>query len=116
MIKIGLNLVLVAVTMMSKIVLLGSIDNLFISVNKTIPLSTATPNKAIKPTPAEILNGMPLNHNANTPPIAENGIAEKISKQCLILLKAKNNITKINNKATGTAICKRFTACSRFSN
>ena len=115
-IKMGLNLVLVAVAMMSKIVLLGSIANLFISVNNTIPFNTATPNKAIKPTPADILKGISLIHNANTPPIAEKGMAEKINKQCLIFLNAKNSITKINNKATGTAICKRLTACSKFSN
>ena len=83
---------------------------------KTIPFKTATPKSAMNPTPAEILNGMPLIHKAKTPPIAENGIAEKISKQCLILLNAKNNITKINNKATGTAICNLLTACSKFSN
>ena len=96
--------------------LFDSIANLFISVNNTIPFNTATPNNAINPTPAEILNGMPLNHNATIPPMAEKGIAEKINKQCLILLNAKNSITKINNKATGTAICNRLTACSKFSN
>ena len=105
-----------AVAIISEIVLLGSIANLFISVNNTIPFNTATPNNAINPTPAEILNGIPLNHNASTPPMAEKGIAEKINKQCFKLLKAKNNITKINNKAPGTAIFKRLIACSKFSN
>ena len=115
-IKIGLNLVFVAVVMMSTIVLFGSIANLFISVNNTMPFNTATPNNAINPTPADILNGIPLNHSASTPPMAEKGIAEKINKQCFKLLKAKNNITKINSSATGTAICNRLTACSKFSN
>jgi hypothetical protein len=46
-----------------------------------MPFKTATPNKAINPTPAEILNGIPLNHSASTPPMAEKGIAEKINKQ-----------------------------------
>ena len=55
----------------------------------TIPLSTAIPNKAIKPMPAEILNGMPRNHNANTPPIADNGIAVNIKPACLKLLNEK---------------------------
>ena len=54
-----------------------------------MPFKTATPNNAIKPTPAEILKGIPLNQRANTPPIAENGMAENINKQCLILLKCK---------------------------
>ena len=41
----------------------------------TIPFNTATPNRAIKPTPADILNGIPLSNSANTPPIAAMGIA-----------------------------------------
>ena len=93
-----------------------SFANLFISVNNTIPFNTATPNKAIKPTPAEILKGMSLNQSANTPPMAENGMAENINKQCFKLLKAKNSITKINNNAIGTAICNLLIACSKFSN
>ena len=43
---------------------------------KTIPLSTAIPKSAIKPTPADILNGKPRIHKSNTPPTAANGIAE----------------------------------------
>ena len=46
--------------------------NLFIS---TSPFKTATPNRTMKPTPAEMLNGIPLNQRAKTPPIAANGIA-----------------------------------------
>ena len=30
----------------------------------------------MNPTPAEILNGIPLNHKAQTPPIAAKGMAE----------------------------------------
>ena len=81
-----------------------------------MPFKTATPNKAINPTPADILKGIFLIQSAKTPPIAENGMAENISKQCLRLLNAKNNITNISNNASGTAICSRLTACSKFSN
>ena len=35
----------------------------------TSPLSTATPDSAIKPTAAEIENGMPRSHSARTPPV-----------------------------------------------
>ena len=50
-------------------------NSLKCSIN-TIPFSTAIPNNAIKPTPAEILKGKSLIHNKNTPPTAESGIAE----------------------------------------
>ena len=76
----------------------------------TIPLSTAIPKSAIKPTPAEILNGIPRNHNKKIPPTAESGIAVKINKASLTDLKAKYNIIKIKSNATGTAIFKRAVA------
>ena len=41
-----------------------------------MPLSTATPNNAIKPIPALILKGNPLNARNRIPPIADKGIAE----------------------------------------
>ena len=41
----------------------------------TNPLRTATPNNTMKPTPAEILNGISRNHNATTPPMVAIGIA-----------------------------------------
>jgi hypothetical protein len=46
---------------------------------KAAPIFKIT-NNAMKPTPAEILKGMPRKYNANTPPIADKGIAEKINK------------------------------------
>ena len=57
----------------------------------TIPLSTATPNKAIKPTPADILKGIPRRYKANTPPIADKGIAVKISAAYRTELKVRNS-------------------------
>ncbi len=59
------------------------------SAINTIPFNTATPNNAIKPTPAEILNGIPLINNANTPPIADKGMAVKINRLSLIELNVK---------------------------
>ena len=46
------------------------------SAIRTMPLRTATPNRAIKPTPAEIEKGIPLIYKAITPPIEAKGIAE----------------------------------------
>ena len=45
----------------------------------TMPLSTATPNRAMKPTPALMLKGMPRRSKAATPPIALKGTAVKMS-------------------------------------
>ena len=81
-----------------------------------MPLSTATPNKAMKPTPAEMLNGIPRPHRASTPPMAESGMAVKISTDCLSERKVKNSSTKMSSKATGTAIRSRSVAWRRFSN
>ena len=80
-----------------------------------MPFKTATPNNAIKPIPALILNGIPLNRRANTPPIADNGIAEKINKLYFTFPKAKYSINKISIKAMGNAMLKRFVACCKFS-
>ena len=82
----------------------------------TIPFKTAIPNSAINPTPAEILNGKPLIKSKNTPPIAANGIAEKIINASLILLNAKCNKIKISKSAIGTANLSRAFALFKFSN
>ena len=41
----------------------------------TRPLSTATPKRTMKPTPAEMEKGMPRNSKANTPPTVASGTA-----------------------------------------
>ena len=46
----------------------------------TRPLSTATPDKAMKPTAAETENGMPRSHSAATPPVSASGTALKTSR------------------------------------
>ncbi|MNK93534.1 hypothetical protein D3C87_1136980 [compost metagenome] len=45
------------------------------SETSNIPFKTATPNSAIKPTPAEMLKGKSRIHKANMPPMADRGIA-----------------------------------------
>ncbi len=86
------------------------------SLINTMPFNTATPNSAIKPTPAEMLNGIPLNHKANTPPIALIGIAVKMSSEYLIEPNVKNRSRRINANATGTATDNLLLASSRFLN
>ena len=88
-IRIGRNLASVAFTTISFTGDSSVVLKRTISVINTIPFNTATPNKAMKPTPAEILNGISLSHKLNTPPVADNGMAEKMSNPYLILLKAK---------------------------
>jgi hypothetical protein len=46
------------------------------SATSTIPFKTATPNSAMKPTPALILKGIPRIDRKNTPPMADKGMAE----------------------------------------
>jgi hypothetical protein len=48
------------------------------ALTQTNPFSTATPKRAIKPTPAEILKGISLKYNAMIPPDAAIGTARKI--------------------------------------
>ena len=75
-INTGLNLVFVP----NKTITLRSSSPFFLillnSAISTIPFKTATPNKAIKPTPALILKDIPLNARNKIPPMADSGIAE----------------------------------------
>ena len=59
------------------------------SAIKTIPLSTATPKSAMKPTPADILKFIPRSHNERIPPIAESGMVVKIISPYFTELNAK---------------------------
>ncbi len=54
---------------------------------------------------------MSLNQSERIPPIAESGMAEKMSNPYFTELNAKYSINKIKNKLTGTAIAKRDFAC-----
>ncbi|MCY1406785.1 hypothetical protein D9M71_220650 [compost metagenome] len=82
----------------------------------TNPLSTATPDKAIKPTPADIDRGMSRNHKATTPPVKAKGMPVNTSMPSLRLLNIMNSRANTSSKATGTTICKRFAADCSCSN
>ena len=81
-----------------------------------IPLRTAIPKSAIKPTPAEILKGISPNHSKNAPPIAESGITVKIRGAYFIELKAKYNSINLIINAIGTAMSSLHLAVCKFSN
>ncbi len=74
-IKTGLNLILVPIKTIRCRLVSPSFLRRLNSAIKTIPFNTATPNKAIKPTPALMLNGMPRSAKKNIPPMADNGMA-----------------------------------------
>ena len=48
------------------------------ALTHTSPFKTATPKSAMKPTAAEIENGIPRRYRANTPPVAAIGRAVEI--------------------------------------
>ena len=81
-----------------------------------IPLSTATPKRAIKPTPAEILKGSPRSHNAAMPPIRDNGTVENTTNEYVTLRKLKNKSNKMSIKAIGITISNVRIAFCKFSN
>ena len=74
-INTALNLDLVACITIRMESCQPSAFNLLNSDTNKIPFKTATPNKAIKPTPAEMLKGISLAHKAKIPPMADNGMA-----------------------------------------
>ncbi|CZH23989.1 Uncharacterised protein [Legionella pneumophila] len=82
----------------------------------TRPFNTATPDKAINPTPAEIDKGMPRNHKAKTPPVNAKGIPVNTKRASLTLPKLINSNRKMPNKVIGTTICKRWEADCNCSN
>ena len=47
-----------------------------------MPLSTAMPETAMKPMPAEIVNGIPRSQRASTPPVAAKGTQVKTKAAC----------------------------------
>lgn len=46
-----------------------------------IPFSTATPKRAMNPTPAEMLKGRPRSHRATIPPMSERGTVENTTSE-----------------------------------
>ncbi len=82
----------------------------------TTPFSTATPKRAMKPTPAEIENGMPRKASANTPPVAAIGTLRKMRSAGVAVLKVRKRITRISSGAAGTAIASRVRHSRRRGN
>ena len=80
------------------------------------PSSVAIPNNAIKPTPAEMLKGIPRINKENTPPMAAMWMAVNISSAYITDRNAKNNRRKIKASAAGTATESLAFASLRFSN
>lgn len=82
----------------------------------TRQFSTATSDKAIKPTPAEIDSGMSRSHKAMTRLVNEKGIPVNTNSPSLRLLNIMNSSANTMSRATGTTICRRFAADWSFSN
>ena len=82
----------------------------------TTPLSTATPKRAMKPTPALIEKFMPRRSRASTPPVMANGMPVNTSAACLRELKVVNSNRKIRKKVTGTTTISRLRPLSRCLN
>ncbi|MCY1556460.1 hypothetical protein D9M68_932140 [compost metagenome] len=82
----------------------------------TRPLSTATPDRAMKPTPAEMDSGISRNHSASTPPVRANGMPVNTSKPSLRLLNIMNSSANTSSRATGTTTCRRWAADCNCSN
>ena len=75
-IKTGRNLIFVPLNTICFKSISPSFFKRLNSAISTIPFKTATPNNAMKPMPALILNGMPLNAKKKIPPMADKGMAE----------------------------------------
>ena len=76
----------------------------------TTPFSTATPDSAIKPIPAEIDIGISRNANATTPPVKASGTPENTMAASRADLNSMNSSPKISISANGTTTCNRVAA------
>ena len=93
-----------------------SLRNLLIKEIITSPFNTAIPERAIKPTAADIDIGMSLIHKDNNPPVRAKGIPENTRSEFFTLSNAAKRRRNINNSAKGTTICNRFVAEIKCSN
>src|SRR6266568_1579289 len=82
----------------------------------TNPFRTATPERAMKPTAAEIENGMPRSQSAAIPPVRARGTALKTRSASRADPSALNNRRKIRRKQPGTTSIRRWRATEKFSN
>ena len=79
-------------------------------------MSTATPKRAMNPTPAEILKGSPRTHKAAIPPISDNGTVVKTTSEYVMLRKAKKSSRSMSMRAMGITTDSVRMAFCRFSN
>ena len=82
----------------------------------TTPFNTATPERAMKPTAADMDSGMPLIHSETMPPVHASGTPVNTISACWVDPNAANSMRKISSNATGTTTHKRWVAeikCSK---
>lgn len=70
----------------------------------TKPFGTATPQSAIKPTVAEIDNGMSRNQSATIPPVSARGMPENTVSPSRSLPNIANSRVNMSSKASSTTI------------
>lgn len=83
---------------------------------KMMALIVLTPNKMMKPMPAEMPKIVPVIQSDRNPPMNANGMLQTAIMVSLRLLKLKYNKNKINNKTAGTTIINCLLALSLLSN
>ncbi len=76
----------------------------------TRPLSTATPESAMKPTAEEIDSGMPRSASATTPPVSAKGTPLKTMAASFADPNATNRSAKMIPSVTGTTTARRWLA------
>ena len=82
----------------------------------TSPLSTATPDSAMKPTPAEIDSGIPRRASATTPPVSASGTPVNTMAASLTEPNAQNSSAAMISSVAGTTMARRRLAvinCSK---
>ncbi len=82
----------------------------------TSPFSTAMPETAMNPTPADIENGIRQIHNASTPPVSASGTPLNTMAASRADPKAMNSSPKIITSTTGTTTlsrCEAEMSCSK---
>jgi hypothetical protein len=73
-------------------------------------VSTATPDKVMNPTPAEMDSGMSRSHSAAMPPVSASGTPLKTSSASFADPNVIISSAKINSRVSGVKSCKRLAA------
>jgi len=82
----------------------------------TIPLSTATPDNAMKPTAVDMDKGRPRSVSAAIPPVSTSGTPVNTIAASLAELNVMNNKPKMISSVSGTTTLKRRDAEMSCSN